>query len=206
MSLVDVIMTIGEKDVISEQDCLVLDSLEQMYPKSRSALRVGLLPRLYKALEKARGAQHTFLGRRPLELVNSLVVEDEYEHLVVVLPLGSTSAAVNVGYTYLTRLLRNSGLDNHDLSGAIREFAHQSIVPQLDILGEFTRYPFDHKIAYDLMFTLKLALTKGQLGRGKLHTIETKYLYFKDVIPPVNIGNRETRQIAILFKYHPLPH
>lgn len=208
MSLVDVVLTIGEGDVVSNYDCRVLDSLERMYPLSRSVQRVGLLPRLHTALDKALATQHTFLGRRPLELPRCLTTDSEYEHLVVVLPLGSTGSAVNAAYSFLKEKIDRAmlqSLDSYELNSDIRTFAHNDIVPRLDTMGEFSRYPFDYKIAFDLMFTMKLAMTSAQIGRGAVETIDTIYLDIDSMTATTSLSKRETRQMALLFKYRPLP-
>lgn len=208
MALVDVILTIDESDKASDYDFRVLDALERSYAVSRSTHRVGLLPRLNEALRRDQVVRDTWLGRRPLELTRCLTTEDKYEHLVVVLPLGSTWRAVNAGYMFIKDLIDNHGpseMEGYEVSSTIRDYAHKNIVPLLDTKGEFSRYPFDHKIAFDLLFTLKLALTRGQIGRGQQETIESIYLYVDNRADTVDLSNRETRQLALLFKYRPLP-
>lgn len=208
MSFVDVILTIDESDKPSSYDCRVLDRLEQMFPVSRTQLREGLLPRVYKAVELDVAYNHTYLGRRPLHLVRCLYVDDHYTYLLVAMPLGSTWRAINAGYMFIQDLLGKTDIgdrESYEVSSAIREYAHSHIVPLLDTAGEFSRYPFDAKIAYDLLFTLKLALTRGQLGMGQAETIDSVYIDIDSLDDTVNLSKRETRQLGLMFKYKPLP-
>ncbi|MNQ60445.1 hypothetical protein D3C85_747250 [compost metagenome] len=206
MSLVDVIMTVGENDKVTDYDCRVMDALENMYPASRSYHREGLLPRVNKVLDRA--SRNTWIGRRPIELDRCLVVDDSYTYLLVVLPLGSTWRAVNSGYMFLKDQLALTDLAEHDsyeMSSTVRDYAHKNIIPLLDTKGEFSRYPFDVQIAFDLMFTLKLALTRGQIGKGSAETIDSVYIDIPNHIYTPELNNRETRQLALCFKYKPLP-
>lgn len=207
MSLVDVVMTVGERDQITDYDCRVLDALERLYPHSRSALRVGLLPRLETALKKDQAHYGTWIGRRPLVMTQCLAVDDPYEHMVVVLPVGSTWRAVNAGYMFVQdqiTAVELGSLNQRDLNGVLRAFAHSHIVPLLDARQEFSRCPFDFTIAFDLMYTLHLAASSVRLGRGPLETAESIYLRVDSHETDAH-SNRETRQLALLFKYRPLP-
>lgn len=207
MSLVDVILTIDESDKLSEYDYRVLDALERRY-LSRSQLREGLLPHVNKALERARALRNKWLGRRPLELSRCLYTDDCYTHLVVALPLGSTWRAVNAGYMFLSDLLAKTTTayqTSAEFNSEIRDFAHKSIIPLLDAAGEFSRYPVDVKIAFDLMFTLKLALTEGQIGKGAAETIDSSYLDMGSPISTVGTVKRETSQLLLIWKYRPIP-
>jgi hypothetical protein len=201
-------MTIGEKDEITDYDFRVMDALEKLYPLSRSVMRVGLPPRLEESLRRSKAQSHTHIGRRPLEMARCMVTDGDYEQLIVVLPLGSTWRAVNAGYMFLMDQLAictPSEMEDSDMNSAIRAFAHSHIIPLLDTAGEFSRYPFDAKIAFDLMFTLRLALTRGQIGRGQRETIDSTYLEIDNQLLTVNLSKRETRQLALVFKYKPLP-
>lgn len=208
MSFVDVVMTIGEKDEITDYDCRVMDALERLYPHTRSMVRTGILPALNKALTRDKASHGTWLGRRPLEVPRVLASDDTlHEYLIVALPLGSTWRAVNAGFMFIKDLVASNTpgeMEGYEISSAIRDFAHKSIVPLLDAQNEFSRYPFDVKIAFDLMFTLKLALTRGYLGRGQIETIDSIYLKI-DNHEYQSLTKRENRQLALVFQFNRLP-
>jgi hypothetical protein len=187
-------------------DCRVMDELERRYP-SRSVRRQGILGYAQEELTRDIARHHTWLGRRPLFLDRCLSTEGEYDQMIVVLPLGSTWKAVNAAYSFLRGLLvrNNPGdMDGYEVSSDVRTFAHDGIVPLLDTQGEFSRYPFDHKIAFDLMFTMKLAMTKAMIGCGSVESIDSLYLFDSDPADVVNLGKRETRQLALVFRFKPL--
>lgn len=207
-SSVDVVLTIdGEKDQFNQHDFAVMDALENMYRYSRSAFKNSLLRDAERALKREQGLHHTWLGRRPILMDRCLVSPGEYNEMIVVLPLGSTWPAVNKALNYFTTLggqiLTDDGLDE-----ALRAFAHSDIKSLLDSRGMVSKYPWNVKIAYDIMYTLKMAMGKGMLGRGECVMIDSFYFEVPTPRPPTPEEGtpvyRETRQLGLVFKFKKL--
>lgn len=201
MGNVDVVFTInGADDKYDDHDFRVMDELERMYPVTRQFSRTGILAVADRALKRDQALHPTWLGRRPILLDNVLTCQGHYDEMVVVLPLGATWPAVNSAYQYL----HHRGYEL-DADSDLRDHAHQHIVPLLDTRGEFSRYPFDHKIAFDIMYTMRLALGKGRVGRGKVSTIESFRFNIPQAAEVDDPCPRESGQLGLLFKFEKLP-
>lgn len=207
MATVDVVFPInGKDDVFDQQDFAVMDALDQMFPVSRAVSRRTVLDHAQTALKRAQGLHQVWLGRRPLLLDHCFHIQGQYDQMVVVLPTGSTWDAVNKAYSWLHN---KDNSWNTDTDSEMRHFAREEIIPLLDTRGWFSRYPWDVRIAFDLMYTMRLALGKGRIGRGETVMIDSIVMDVPTPRPPTpeegTEVHRETRQFALVLNFKRLP-
>jgi hypothetical protein len=202
MAFVDLVLTINEDDKPDAYDFELLDALDQMYLVTHSFTPRTLGSYLDEALRRSKASDGTWIGRRPLLMSQCLRNTGKNEEMLVLLPRGSTFRAANAAYSWLQVKTDNHIMTQEDDSD-MRHFAHTNIIPLLDTRGELSRYPFDVKIAYDLMYTMKKAMTKGLIGRGAVERVESLVIDPKYPVADLgeNLEPRETRQLAIKFTF-----
>lgn len=201
MALVDVVLTISPEDQPDAYDFELLDTLDQMYVVTHAFNKRTLGSYLDEALKRSKASSNVWLGRRPLILSHALHNNSKAEEMLILLPIGSTFRAANAAYSWLQVKLENHVMTPEEDSD-MRHFAHTNIIPLLDTRGELSRFEFDVKIAYDLMYVMKHAMGRGRIGRPPISHVESV------VIEPrnrVDLGDpqlpRETRQLAIRVTY-----
>lgn len=203
MAFVDLVMTINEDDKPDAYDFELLDILDQMHLVTHTFTPRTLGSYLDEALRRSKASDGTWIGRRPLLMSQCLRNTGKQAEMLVLLPRGSTFRAANAAYSWL-QIRTNNHIMTHEDDSDMRHFAHTDIIPLLDTRGELSRFPgIDTRIAYDLMYTMKKAMTKGLIGRTDVERVESMVIDPKYPVADLceKIEPRETRQLAIKFTF-----